>query len=163
MHGSSGGAASGDGCWVERWVDDERMLEFNGSQPYLSGVVIQSLLCQEYWYNGHLEEPANIVFLQVNDFWYRLYFDYGTIFWRDDGPDGLVYENEKTNGDEFRTIDLCERFALRGRAIADCSSETVNQYDSKVTFHIEGGGSLAFVNINDRTEIEPSGLLERGS
>ena len=56
------------------------MPEFNGSQPFLSGAVIQSLLCQEYWYNDRLEERANIVFLQINDNWYRLYVDYGAIF-----------------------------------------------------------------------------------
>jgi hypothetical protein len=138
------------------------MPEFNGSQPFLSGVVIQSLLCQAYWYNDHLEAPAKIVFLQINDLWHRLYFDCGVIFWRDDGSDGLIFEDGRTDNGEFRTIDLADRFSLRGRTITDCVSETVNEDDAKVTFHLAGGGTLAFVDINDRTEIEPSGLPDRG-
>lgn len=139
------------------------MPEFNGSQPFLRGVLIQSLLCQEYWYNGLLDQPANIVYLQVRDIWHRLYFDCGVIFWRDDGTEGMIWGDEKNDDSEFRTIDLLQRFALGGRTIADCTSETVNEHGSKVTFQFDGGGALSFVNVNDQTVIEPILLPDRGT
>ena len=139
------------------------MLEFNGSQPFLCGVVIQSLLCQEYWYNGSLDQPANIVYLQVRDVWHRLYFDCGVIFWRDDGEEGMIWGDEITDGGEFRTIDLAQRFDLGGRTITCCDSETVDEYGSKVTFQFDGGGALSFVNVDDRTVIEPFSLPDRGT
>jgi hypothetical protein len=42
---------------------------------------------QQHWYNGCLENPYNVVFLQVDgDTYLRFFFDSGVFFWRSEVP-----------------------------------------------------------------------------
>lgn len=54
----------------------------NGEQPALRGQVCQSLLIQEWWWEGRPADPVNVVYLQFEQRWYRLYFEGETVFWR---------------------------------------------------------------------------------
>jgi hypothetical protein len=56
--------------------------DLNGTQPDLIGRVCDGLLAQAFSQDGELVESANILYLHVENIWHRLYFDYGTVFWR---------------------------------------------------------------------------------
>ncbi len=42
----------------------------NGEQPALRGQVCQSLLIQEWWWEGRPADPVNVVYLQFEQRWY---------------------------------------------------------------------------------------------
>jgi hypothetical protein len=58
-------------------------------------------------------EPANLVFVRFADQWHRLYFDYATVFWREDsdGPQGFVAEEIDAS---YRPVDLGTVFSVQG-------------------------------------------------
>ena len=76
----------------------------NGEQPALRGQVCQSLLIQEWWWEGRPADPVNVVYLQFEQRWYRLYFEGETVFWRS-GEAPRPCENDEGPG-EYRLHDL---------------------------------------------------------
>ena len=66
-------------------------VEVNGYWPKIKRQTLQEMIVQQFWYEGVLEEPANVVYLKVNNGWFRLYFDYGIVLWRKDN-EGLEDE-----------------------------------------------------------------------
>ena len=62
----------------------EPNLDIDGTFPQLIGEVVDSIICEQFWYNGVLEDSANVIHLLINKNWHRLYFDCGIVFWRKD-------------------------------------------------------------------------------
>jgi len=85
--------------------------------PDLKGCVCTRLVCQQYWYNGELEEEANVTFLQVDGKqWHSFLIDCGEPFWKVvDKPD----EWNTSPAEEFHypQVELTERWGLFGRTI----------------------------------------------
>ncbi|MFO1881463.1 hypothetical protein QOT71_24810 [Pseudomonas aeruginosa] len=86
----------------------------NGEQPALRGQVCQSLLIQEWWWEGRPADPVNVVYLQFEQRWYRLYFEGETVFWRS-GEAPRPCENDEGPG-EYRLHDLGRQRGLVGSA-----------------------------------------------
>ncbi|MDI2534385.1 hypothetical protein OLM94_13310, partial [Pseudomonas aeruginosa] len=84
----------------------------NGEQPALRGQVCQSLLIQEWWWEGRPADPVNVVYLQFEQRWYRLYFEGETVFWRS-GEAPRPCENDEGPG-EYRLHDLGRQRGLVG-------------------------------------------------
>ncbi|WP_171450902.1 hypothetical protein [Pseudomonas aeruginosa] len=84
----------------------------NGEQPALRGQVCQSLLIQEWWWEGRPADPVNVVYLQFEQRWYRLYFEGETVFWRS-GEAPRPCENDEGPG-EYRLHDLGRQRGLIG-------------------------------------------------
>lgn len=84
----------------------------NGEQPALRGQVCQSLLIQEWWWEGRPADPVNVVYLQFEQRWYRLYFEGETVFWRS-GEAPRPCENDEGPG-EYRLHDLGRQRGLAG-------------------------------------------------
>ena len=95
---------------------DPGHLEVNGTEPEIVGRVCEGLVAIEYSHEGKLVEPANVVFLRFADQWHRLYFDYATVFWRQDadGPQGFVAEEIDAT---FRPVDLGPLFGVQGAVL----------------------------------------------
>ena len=85
--------------------------------PDLKGHVCTRLICQQYWYNGHLAGEANVTFLQVDgERWHRFFIDCGVPFWKVvDKPD----EWDTSPAEEFHypQVELAEYLGLLGRTI----------------------------------------------
>jgi hypothetical protein len=126
-------------------------LEINGSQPTLTGQTCEEILCQEYWYRGELKNPANVIHLRCGGRWHRLYFDWGVVFWREDGDEPAGYCEWKEGDDEFRTVDIGKQLDLCGRVVESVVATPI-EAGSQVAFRFEGGRRLVFSCENDVTK-----------
>lgn len=128
-------------------------LEISGVVPELNGKALKKLIVQEFWYDGICEEEANVVYLNVDNTWYRLYFDCGIVFWRQDITD---FENEhiiKFDETVYKFRDLGNEFNIAGSQIVYCETEAIEN-GTKVTFNLNGRSSIAFKCIGDDTSWE---------
>jgi len=108
---------------------------------------------QEFWYDGICEEEVNVVYLNVDNTWYRLYFDCGIVFWRQDITD---FENEhiiKFDETVYKFRDLGNELNIAGSQIVYCETEAIEN-GTKVTFNLNGRSSIAFKCIGDDTSWE---------
>ena len=133
-------------------IDPE--LDINGQWPKLDGAQLQELLCEEFWYDEKLEEPANIVHIKTNGKWIRLYFDHAIIFWRDKSKrpesSSIVENSVKT---EYRVVDLAEINNLKGEVIESVVPTNI-EGGSQVEFSFGNGTTVKFKCINDVTTYE---------
>ena len=139
------------------------MPSINGDPPALAGVVLQAMICTQHWPDGEFEDAANVIYFRIHDTWHRLYFDFGTVFWRCDVTEVPDYPGPPSVDAPFVNSDLDAELAIAGRTIASCVTEPVGEYDSKVTFNFAGGGALSFTCIEDLTTIEHANLGHRGT
>ncbi|HEX5725587.1 MAG TPA: hypothetical protein VFX98_08985 [Longimicrobiaceae bacterium] len=124
-------------------------LDVNGDPPDLRGLRCDALLCDEYRFQGKLENAANVVYLYFGGSWHRLYFDWGIVFWRPyHGPPEAVEPTE--DGAAFPLVDLAARFGLAGVRLRGYRMEPL-PLGARVTFEFENGVALAFRNEDDRT------------
>ena len=124
-------------------------LDVNGEAPNLSGQILEELLSTEMWYEGKLEEPANVIYLKVNGSWFRHYFDCGIIFWRTDDRAPESYEMEELDS-YFKVVDLAVKFGFKGlriRSYEACPLEN----GSETIFTFSNDCSIIFSCIDDVT------------
>lgn len=125
-----------------------------GEWPELSGQVLEQLLCQEFWYDGKLEEPANAVGMVVGGEWYRLIIDSGTIFVRKgerltpgpNQPGGLI---------QYKIVDVSQNEGLGGSTIAGFDKRALPS-GAEVALTLADGRKLAFVNQDEVTSYQLS-------
>jgi hypothetical protein len=127
-----------------------------GTEPPIAGKVCDALLCQEFWHDGVLEEPANVTFLQFSGEWHRLYFDSGIVFWRD-APNAPETHGEPELKAEYRVVDVGRRYGLVGRELKGVRYRALPEHGSEVTLEFEGGTRLVFRNEHDITGYETVG------
>ena len=128
-------------------------LEVNGYWPQIEKQSLQEMIVQEFWYEGVLEEPANVVYLNINGHWFRLYFDYGIVFWRQDN-EGLEDELASRGNDTgYPLIDLAENLCLKGTKIMQCIGKVIPG-GSEVEFQFSDKPPIIFQCINDVTSIK---------
>lgn len=127
----------------------EEAIEINGEWPVLNGQVLHELLCTEMWHHDRIAEPANVIYLKLNETWCRHYFDCGIIFWRTEKKAPKEYAMKEFNS-YFKVIDLAKKFKLNGLVI--CSIEpTLLANGTETKFSFLNGASIIFSNINDIT------------
>ncbi len=127
----------------------ENELTVIGDWPELSGQVLDQVLCQEFWCEGKLEEPAYAVGLVVAGEAYRLRLNAGTIFLRKgerldtlpNQPDGMI---------QYKVVDLSETEGLGGATIAGFEKRALSS-GTEVAITFEDGRRLSFVNQDEVT------------
>jgi hypothetical protein len=124
-------------------------LEINGDWPSLEGKVVLELLCTEMWRQGQLLEPANVIYLKVDDTWYRHYFDWGIIFWRPEQDPPKEYAMEELDL-YVKVTDLAGKFNFSGLVI-ESVEPTLLPNGSETKFVFSNGSFIVFSSINDVT------------
>ena len=132
----------------------ENELTVIGDWPELSGQVLDQVLCQEFWCEGKLEEPAYAVGLVVAGEAYRLRLNAGTIFLRKgerldtlpNQPDGMI---------QYKVVDLSETEGLGGATIAGFEKRALSS-GTEVAITFEDGRRLSFVNRDEVTSYQIS-------
>ncbi|MBN3494071.1 hypothetical protein [Vibrio neptunius] len=124
-------------------------LEINGEVPNLVDQILEDLLCAEMWFEGTLEEPANVIYLKVNGNWFRHYFDYGIVFWRSQDKAPESYEMQELDS-YFKLVDLANNFGFKGLKIKRFDAYTI-EGGSESVFTFDNSSSIVFSNINDVT------------
>jgi len=122
-------------------------LSINGEWPALEGKALQAMICHEMYFEGELEELANIVSLKVSGKWLKLYFDYDIIFWRNaKAPSeecGILEQDSY-----FKLTDVAKKFSFQGD-IVDRLDARIIENGVEVAFNFNSGKSIIFSSIND--------------
>ena len=124
-------------------------LEIQGQPPSLGGKKCDALVCYEYWHQGSLIEPANVIFVRADGEWHKLFFDSGIIFWRSGVEPDPSFDAPEIDS-MFRLVDLGQRFDLVGHRITACDAAPTLK-GAKVTFAFDGGRSIVFETNSDGT------------
>ena len=122
-------------------------LYIDGSWPDFAGKTLERLIAQESWFEGELDDEANVVWMCVDGRWYKLYFDGDVVYWREvnDGP--------ASNGESFPLNDLGEKHELAGLALDACHGDAVADHPA-VSLAFAGGRTVTFRHRFDATTIE---------
>lgn len=123
--------------------------EVIGAAPSLANQVCEELLCEQYWHNGSLSAPFNVIYLKFGLVWHRLTFDSGIIFWRQQTERPTPYTMPELSA-ETRIDNLGERTGLRGQRLVSYIAHALDD-GSGVVFSFEGDRTLVFRNIADQT------------
>ena len=126
-------------------------LQVSGEPPDLHQVRCDALLCEQYWYEGKLHTPANVIYIQVGDIWHRLTFDSSIIFWRTQAERPEHYLMPEIEA-EAKLDDVGTRLDLAGRVLESYEMSLIPG-GSQVRFMFEGGRQVTFQDINDNTVI----------
>lgn len=122
-------------------------LYIDGAWPDFAGKTLERLVAQESWFEGELDDEANVVWLCVDGGWHKLYFDDDVVFWRkaSGGPD--------QHAAEFPLNDLGAKHALAGQALAACNGDTIEE-GTAVSLAFASGKTITFRNRYDTTTIQ---------
>ena len=132
----------------EAMIDE---LEIQGQPPALDLVEIDALICEQYWYRGELNVPANVVHIRVGPTWHRLCFDCGIIFWRTSSGAPVPYAMPELDA-EVRLDDIGSRLGVAGEVIETYEASAI-EGGSQVAFLFAGDRQIVFKNIDDLTTI----------
>ena len=128
------------------------MLEIDGIPPKLSNQVCEALICQQYWYQGKLEQEVDALFIKVKEHWHRLYFDAGIVFWRiqEEPPESV--ESQPTDPFVYPLIDMSEKYDIKNCIITDYATEPILE-GAQVSIVFENKGSLIITHSENRTAL----------
>lgn len=130
---------------VQKIMDSK--LSINGEWPKLEGKRLQEMICHEMYFEGELEELANVTSLKVGGEWLELYFDGDVIFWRmakAPTEKGEIVEHDSY----FKLTDVADKFSLKGNVIKRLDVQYIEN-GVEVVFTFGGGKSMIFSSIND--------------
>ena len=84
----------------------------NGEQPQIVGEVCEGFYLLQQQQGRHINDPANVAFLKFRERWYRIYFDGGTIFWRESELPGEPVNSGIDSA--LVLVNLCEMVGVVG-------------------------------------------------
>ena len=118
--------------------------EINGKAPDLQGQPCEAFVVQSFSQNGSLVDPANIAFILSRDRWYRLYFDHGFVFWRDQNTPPESYESVE-DGWAYQLTDLLPSIS-DGPAVIESVTGTQSSQSTTIAFRFVGGRQINVSN-----------------
>lgn len=126
-------------------------LDIVGEWPTFQGKTLEQLIAQQSWFEGELDDEANVVWLQIGGEWHRLYFDSDAVYWTTASSGPRIPEGD-TDAPDFPLNDLGATHHLIGQTVTHLDGGW-NENASMVTFRFENGKSLTFRNRFDTTTI----------
>ncbi|WP_455212428.1 hypothetical protein [Kaarinaea lacus] len=128
------------------------MLQIDGIQPKLEGHVCEALICQQYWYNGKLDNEVDVLFVQADGRFHQLYFENGVVFWRTQHEIPQPFECKPGDRFAYPFVDLGEKYQLNHRLITGLNVEPMPE-GAAVSIQFENGGELVIYHQENRSEI----------
>ena len=128
---------------------DSRDLQVMGEWTQLAGSRCDSLLVEQYWHEGRLCEPANVVWLHVGATWHRLTIDCGVVFWRKSDAGPAPHEMPELDA-EVRLKDIGHETGLIGGLIDGVVGSAIPG-GAEVSIVLRSGQTLTFRNLDDHT------------
>ena len=121
----------------------------------MAGRPCRELVVEEYWHDGQVACPANVVWCHDGTGWHRLFFDCGVVFWRrsDRGP--VAYDMPESHG-RVALLDLGRSLGLAGRIIARVVTRPIDG-GTEVVLGFDFGAVLHFRDVDDRTTVHYTG------
>lgn len=122
-------------------------LEINGTPPAIIGQVCEGFICEGYTYKDELVSSANVTYLKFNSKWFRLYFEFRLVFWREFKDEPKPWEVSEESW-IYPHIDIGTLFGIIGQKLA--SYEMLpTQTGSKVLFNFANGQRITIEDCND--------------
>ena len=125
-------------------------LEINGKFPDFEQRVLSGLICEQFWYDSVLEDSANVVYLRVDNCWFKLYFDCGIIFWREQSSVPTPYSYFDNNGSkvETRLQNLLTEIGAESCLVVSVEAREIVG-GSMVKLSLSTGAVIEFKNVAD--------------
>ncbi|MGD8526257.1 MAG: hypothetical protein PVJ63_08400 [Thioalkalispiraceae bacterium] len=128
------------------------MLEVNGIPPKLTNQTCESLLCQQYWHDGKLEQEVDVLLCKVNERWHQLYFESGTVFWRSLPHEPIPRQSEADDRFQYPLVNVGEKYAVEDCLITDVITEPLLE-GARVTLVFEEKGNLCITHSDNTTRM----------
>lgn len=124
-------------------------LDIHGDPPALGGQICEAILCEQFWHDGVLDAPANVTHLCFGGRWFRLYFDWGIIFWRpaDASPAPCSVPAE---GYDYPLVDVGAESGVVGARLVEYRMEPTER-GSRVTFLFDNARRVVLEDTDDHT------------
>ena len=124
------------------------MPQLMGKPPELAGCTCTGLVLAEYWYQGRLCAPANVLWVRADEQWHRVCIDTGIVFWRNGAPDQIPDEPEY--GYSWPLVDIGKARGLEGLMISRyVMSEDAGEV--RIAFEFSNGQQFVLVHRDDVT------------
>ncbi len=124
-------------------------IDVNGEWPSIEGKILQEMFCVEMYYEGQLEETANITFLKVEDKWLRLYFDCEIVFWRYNEPPSESCEMPEHKS-YFKNRDVATELGFKSEKITSLELRNTNP-GVDIEFKFENEKNIILYDIHDKS------------
>ena len=125
-------------------------IEIKGLQPEYKKSILQAIIMQQYFYEGKLEEEANMLYLQLDEKWFSVCIDAGVIFW-DQKKEKPKDWNQNENRFEYKMKNIMEPFEKEEIKINNityyCDTNNFN-----VKFFLSNKTNVELYNQNDNTK-----------
>ena len=93
--------------------------DITGTPPTLDGKTCTGLICEQFWHQGQMASPANVIFIRADETWYRLVLDSGVIHWREQPSQPEPWE-AREEGWTYPHFDLARHEHLAGLTFSGC-------------------------------------------
>lgn len=139
---------------------DRAVLEVHGEWPQLAGSRCDAVIAEQYWHDGELSEPANVIWLRADSAWHRLVIDCGVVFWRsaDVGPEAYGMSGL---GGAVRLEDVGRELDLAGEIIDGITGVAVPG-GADVWIGFRSGRRITFRNRDDHTTYQTGWTRREG-
>jgi hypothetical protein len=125
------------------------VLAFHDPIPDVRQQRCSALLVQEYWYQGELEDEANVLFVRLDDRWHRFFIDAGLVFWKSvESPDLPPSAADHS----YRVNDVGSAYDLKGKRLAQIEAVDLDG-GGAIRLAFEGGSLVILENRNDRSRL----------
>jgi hypothetical protein len=132
----------------------QRSYLLNGQEPPM-GLECSGLFVLQFYENGQITDPANIIYLKLDGAWYRIFFEASIVFWRQDAAPA-----PPTNSDFERGLllnDLTDCAAIVGHVLVSAHyNETHHGVCTELRF---SSGSIIALEYRLATDSTTIGLV----
>jgi len=115
----------------------------NGEEPRIVGQKCTGFVLQHFYDGLQISDQVNVAHLKFEKQWYRLYFEFGTVFWRVSQEQLEAPVNSTL---EYGLIlnDLSEMSSVAGQIIRSINYEANEVGDVAVRLSFASGGAVKF-------------------
>jgi hypothetical protein len=139
------------------------LYHLNGDEPPVVGHTCTGLVLQHFYENGQITNQVNVAYLKFGAAWCRLYFECGTVFWRQGDEPGQPQNASLSHG--LLLNDLQDMNTIVGQRLEHISYSGTEPGDLVVRLSFSNGHTVQFVysaaTDTAQFEVQPAGEARR--
>lgn len=121
----------------------------------MRGAICEGFVCQHLLMDDEPPATADITYLKFGGTWYRLYFEFQSVFWRTFKEQLLPWEDDETS---TAYANVGKRLGIDGQCLVSYRTN-VTATGSEVTFTFADGLVVVIRDSDDRTFFEVAGRV----
>lgn len=115
----------------------------NGNEPHLVGQACTGFVLLHFYDGVAISDQVNVAHLKFGEQWHRLYFECGTVFWRESQEEpGMPLNSTLEYGQVLN--DLSEMSSVAGQVVSSITYSASEAGDVEVRISFASGTALKF-------------------